>query len=135
MNTTLAVQQSPVVQSPTVKTIHLNKDEDARASKAKASETRLARKTVIANAEENATAFENAFAKLRTLNQQGATLYRSFKEITEASREPLIAVRHFFAHKKEGELLFGEYATGDAWAQARCGVVYGYVCRCLNRVG
>jgi hypothetical protein len=59
-------------------------------------------------------------------------VYHSFKEITEASRAPLLAVRQFFAHKKEGELLFGEYATGDAWAQARCGVSYGYVCRCLN---
>jgi hypothetical protein len=132
MNAALAVQQSPAVQSITVKTIRLNKDEEARASKAKESEKRLARQAFIDKAEENAKAFENAFTKLRTLNQQGATLYRSFKEITEASREPLIAVRHFFAHKKEGELLFGEYATGDAWAQARCGVSYGYVCRCLN---
>ncbi len=127
----LAVQQS-AVQSTTVKTVHVNKDEKTRASKDKESKTRLARQAFIANAEASATAFEDAFTKLRTINQQGATLYRSFKEISEASREPLLDVRHFFAHKKEGELLFGEYATGDAWAQARCGVLYGYVCRCLN---
>jgi hypothetical protein len=123
---------STAIESATVKTVHLTKDEQARASKAKESEKRLARNSVIANAEASATAFEDAFAKLCTINQQGATLYQSFKEIAEASREPFTIVRHFFAHKKEGELLFGEYATGDAWAQARCGVSYGYVCRCLN---
>ncbi len=116
----------------TIKTIHLTKDEADAARKSAVGEKLRARQAVIANAEENAMQFENAFAKLRTINQQGATLYRSFKEITEASRAPLQTVRNFFAHKKEGELLFGEYATGDTWAQARCGVSYGYVCRCLN---
>jgi hypothetical protein len=116
----------------TIETIHLTKDEADEARKASPGEKLLARKAVIADAEANALAFEDAFSKLRDINQRGATLYRSFKEIAEASREPLQVVRHFFAHKKDGELLFGKYATGDAWAQARCGVVYGYVCRCLN---
>src|SRR5713101_7313213 len=121
-----------MLSTATVKTIQLTKDEADKARQASVGEKLLARKAVIANAEANATQFENAFVTLRTLNQQGATLYLSFKEITEASRAPLLAVRQFFAHKKEGELLYGEYATGDAWAQARCGVSYGYVCRCLN---
>lgn len=118
--------------APTVNTIRVNKDEQARSNKAKESETRLARKTFIANAEASATAFEDAFAKLRDINQQGVTLYQSFKEIAEASREALNVVRDFFAHKKAGELLYGEFATGDAWATSRCGVSYDYVCRCLN---
>jgi len=127
-----AAEAEGSVSTATVKTIHLTKDEADAARKSAVEEKLRARQAVIANAEENAMQFENAFAKLRTLNQQGITLYRSFKEITAASRAPLLAVRQFFAHKKEGELLFGEYTTGDAWAQARCGVSYGYVCRCLN---
>jgi hypothetical protein len=75
-----------VIQSPTVETVHLTKDEQTRASKARESEKRLARKAVIANAEASATAFEDAFAKLRTINQQGATLYQSFKEIADATQ-------------------------------------------------
>jgi len=116
----------------TVTTIRLTKDEADEVRKASVGEKLLARKAVIAHAEENATAFEDAFAKLSVLNQQGKTLYQSLKETAEASREALQIVREFFAHKKKGELLFGEFATGDAWAQARCGVIYGYVCRCLN---
>ena len=52
----------------TVKTIHLTKDEKARASKADLEKKLLARKAAIANAEANALAFEEAFAKLRAIN-------------------------------------------------------------------
>ena len=86
----------------TVKTIHLTKDEKAPASKGDLAKKLLARKAAIANAEANALAFEEAFAKLRAINQQGATLYQSFKEIAEAIRKSLQIVREFFAHKKKG---------------------------------
>ena len=65
----------------TVKTIHLTKDEKARASKADLERKLLARKAAIANAEANALAFEEALAKLRAINQQSATLYRSKKSL------------------------------------------------------
>jgi hypothetical protein len=121
-----------MLSTATVKTIQLTKDEAAAARKASGGEKLLARKAVIANAEENATAVEASFTKLHAMNDQYVTLYQSFKTIAEANREPLAVVRHFFAHKKEGELLFGQYATGDAWSKERCGVGFDYVCRCLN---
>ena len=129
----------------TVKTIHLTKAEADEARKAKIGEnriarkdkedkTRLARQAVVRDAEENATQFASNFAKLHALNSQYTTMYHSFREIADANIEPLKVVRHFFAHKKDGELLFGEFSTGEAWSQARCNVGFDYVCRCLNPI-
>ena len=113
----------------TVKNIRLNKDEADRARKSAVGEKLRAREKFIVKAEASATAFEASYAKLKAMNEQHTVLYRSFKEIAAVAREELLTVRHFFAHKNDGELLFGLYAVGEEWSQARCGVGYDYVCR------
>src|ERR1035437_99322 len=124
----------PMSSTATVKTIHLTKDKADEARKVDKKQKLLNRKAVISDAEKSATAYENAYVKLHAMNEQYVSLHHSFKDIATSSRESLNVVRHFFAHRKKDELLFGEYATGEAWAQARCGVGFDYVCRCLNPV-
>lgn len=126
------VRLSKSESAATVNTVCLNKDEHDRGKKDAEKQKKAGRKRFIAQAESAAKVVEENYKQLVDLDKQDRAIYRKFAAVVEEMRPQLETVRHFFAHRKQDELLLGSYHTGDEWSNAVLNVSYRHLCRCLN---
>ena len=100
-------------KAATVKSVRLSKSEKEGAKKAQAKADKLARKEFVSKA--------NAAAKIVARKfGEGMQLFTKFQTVVTELDEYFGVVKHFFAHKKAGEMLLDKYTTLEEYVTGEC---------------